>query len=177
MPVASAREAGRLARELEVDCLLSIGGGSAVGTAKAVALETGLPILALPTTYAGSEMTPIHGTTSDGVKRTGRSDQVLPRTVLLDPVLSVDLPLDLTRFSAVNALAHCAGGVFATGRGPFTDLLAVGGVALLLAGLGRVVTNPTDLAARGDLTTGPVKRPIICSAYTPVPCQNVQFSL
>jgi maleylacetate reductase len=154
VPVASARDAGRRAREWEADCLLSIGGGSAVGTAKAVALETGLPIIALPTTYAGSEMTPIHGTTSDGVKRTGRSDRVLPRTVLLDPALSADLPLDLTRFSAVNALAHCAGGVFAAGRGPVTDLLAAGGVALLIAGLGRVVIEPTDLVARGDLTRG-----------------------
>jgi maleylacetate reductase len=154
VPIASAQAATTLALEGGADCLLSMGGGSAVGTAKAVALETGLPIVALPTTYAGSEMTPLYGITDGGVKRTGRSDRVLPRTVLLDPTLSTDLPLEITRVSAVNALAHCAGGVFAAGRSPLTDLLAVGGARLLAGGLRRVNMDPADPAARGDLAQG-----------------------
>ncbi|MCG7207432.1 iron-containing alcohol dehydrogenase [Streptomyces arenae] len=154
VPRANAQSATALAQELDADCLLSIGGGSAVGTAKAVALETGLPILALPTTYAGSELTPIYGITDRGIKRTGRSDRVLPRTVLLDPVLSSDLPQDITRFSAVNALAHCASAVFASGHGPVTDLLAAGGVRLLASGLRRINTDPADSGARADLAQG-----------------------
>jgi alcohol dehydrogenase class IV len=154
VPVDSAQAATALARQAGADCLLSIGGGSATGMAKAVALQTGLPIVALPTTYAGSEMTPVYGITDDGVKRTGRSDRVLPRTVLLDPALSADLPLPITRVSAVNALAHCAGGVFAAGSSPVTDLLAVAGVRLLACGLRRVSADPADPAARADLTQG-----------------------
>jgi maleylacetate reductase len=154
VPAGSARAATALARETEADCLLSVGGGSATGTAKAVALETGLPIVALPTTYAGSEMTPVYGITGDSVKRTGRSDRVLPRTVLLDPALSAGLPLPIMRASAVNALAHCAGGMFAAGRSPVTDLLAAGGARLIACGLQRIGADPADLAARADLARG-----------------------
>lgn len=154
VPKAIAESAVALARRLDADCLLSLGGGSAVGTAKAVAVETGLPIVALPTTYAGSEVTPLYGITSDAVKRTARSDRALPRTVLLDPLLSVDLPPDLTRSSAANALAHCVGGIFAAGHSPVTDLLAVAGTRRLVAGLRSVLDEPTGPRARGDLAQG-----------------------
>jgi alcohol dehydrogenase class IV len=154
VPTDSARAATALARQAGADCLLSIGGGSATGTAKVVALETGLPIVALPTTYAGSEMTPVYGITDDGVKRTGRSDRVLPRTVLIDPALTATLPVPIARFSAVNALAHCAGGMFAAGRSPVTDLLAAGGVRLIACGLQRIGADPADAVARADLAQG-----------------------
>ena len=152
--LATAQAAIRRAVDLEADCLLSIGGGSAVGTAKAVALETGLPILGVPTTYAGSDFTPVYGITDGSVKRTGRSEQVLPRTVLLDPTLTWDLPLDITRFSAVNALAHCVSGVFAAGRNRVTDLLAVEGSRLVARGLRGVSTPADSAAARADLAQG-----------------------
>ncbi|MFE7445133.1 iron-containing alcohol dehydrogenase [Streptomyces chartreusis] len=154
VPVDAVTSAITAARETGADCLLSIGGGSAVGTAKAVALETGLPIVALPTTYAGSELTPIYGLTDGGVKRTGRSERVLPRTVLLDPGLTADLPMDITRFSAVNALAHCLGGVFATDRSPVTDLLATRGARLLSDGLRLIRTRAAEPTAREYLTQG-----------------------
>ena len=110
--------------------------------------------MAVPTTYAGSDFTPIYGITDDSVKRTGRSDRVLPRTVILDPTLAWDLPLDITRVSAVNALAHCVSGVFAAGRSPVTDPLAVEGARLIAHGL-RGVTTPTGgAAARADLAQG-----------------------
>ncbi|MFF0144138.1 maleylacetate reductase [Amycolatopsis sulphurea] len=146
VPAEDARAAASLARDIEADLLLSLGGGSATGTAKAVAVETGLPIVALPTTYAGSEMTPIYGITEDGVKRTARSDRALPTTVVLDPELTADLPPELARTSAVNALAHATSGVFAAGHSPLTDLLAAGATRLLADGLQRT--------ARADLTQG-----------------------
>jgi len=155
VPHAIAQAATSRALDLEADCLLSIGGGSAVGTAKAVALETGLPIVGVPTTYAGSDFTPIYGITDDSVKRTGRSNQVLPRTVLLDPTLAWDLPLDITRVSAVNALAHCVSGVFAAGRNPVTDLLAAEGAGVIARGL-RGVSLPAEdsSVARASLARG-----------------------
>jgi maleylacetate reductase len=154
VPADSARAAIALAREAGADCLLSIGGGSATGTAKAVALQTGLPIVALPTTYAGSELTPVYGITDAEGKHTGRSDKALPRTVLIDPALSAGLPPHIARASAVNALAHCAGGVFAPGHSPLTDLLAAGGARLLACGLRRAGADPADPTARADLAQG-----------------------
>ena len=154
VPLASAKAATIRARDLKVDCLLSIGGGSAVGTAKAVALETGLRILAVPTTYAGSDYTPVYGITDDSVKRTGRSERVLPRTVVLDPTLARNLPLDVARASAVNALAHCVSGVFATGHSPVTDVLAASGARLVARGLRGVGTSVGGESARADLARG-----------------------
>lgn len=154
VPQAVADAATDLARNLGVDCLLSMGGGSAVGTAKAIALTTELPIIALPTTYAGSEVTPVYGITNASTKRTGRSDLVLPRTVLLDPAMTWDLPLDLTRYSAVNALAHCVSGIFARGRSPITDLLAAEGARLLSRGLRGITESFENRGARADLTQG-----------------------
>ena len=105
VPVQLAAEATRRADQLGADVLLALGGGSATGMAKAIARETGLPILAVPTTYAGSEMTPIYGVTEEGLKRTGRDSKVLPRTVIYDPALTVSLPPKTAGPSGMNALA------------------------------------------------------------------------
>jgi maleylacetate reductase len=107
VPVDTARLARETARRLAADCLVAIGGGSTIGLAKAVALDTGLPIIAVPTTYSGSEMTPIYGLTDGGVKRTGRDRKVLPRVVLYDAALTVGLPAKVSGSSGMNALAHC----------------------------------------------------------------------
>lgn len=154
VPRLVADAATELALNSAADCLLSIGGGSAVGTAKAVALSTGLPIVAIPTTYAGSEVTPIYGITDEATKRTGRSEVVLPKTVLLDPTLTWSLPGDLTRYSAVNALAHCVSGMFATDRSPITDALAAEGATRLARGLRSLADDGKSTAARADLTLG-----------------------
>ena len=92
VPIETARAARELARQLQADCCVAIGGGSTIGLGKAIALESALPILAIPTTYAGSEMTPIYGLTEAGVKKTGRDRKVLPRTVIYDPELTLSLP-------------------------------------------------------------------------------------
>src|SRR4051812_8695464 len=107
VPVEVAESARALARSAGADALLSIGGGSTTGTAKAIALEQGLPIVAVPTTYAGSEMTPVWGMTEARRKTTGRDSRVLPKVVVYDPELTVSLPASITGPSAMNAVAHC----------------------------------------------------------------------
>ena len=111
VPIESAREARDEAKRLGADCAVAIGGGSTTGLGKAIALESGLPILAIPTTYAGSEMTSIYGITEAGLKKTGRDARVLPRTVIYDPELTLTLPLGMTIASGLNAIAHAAEGL------------------------------------------------------------------
>jgi maleylacetate reductase len=117
------------------DAILSIGGGSTTGTAKAVALTTGLPIVAVPTTYAGSEVTPVWGLTEGGVKTTGKDPKVLPKVVVYDPKLTVTLPRELAVASGLNALAHCVEAFWAPGANPVTSLLAEEGIRALADGL------------------------------------------
>jgi maleylacetate reductase len=154
VPLAVAETARSVARELRADALVSIGGGSATGLAKAVALDTGLPIVAVPTTYAGSEMTTIYGITSDSRKQTGRDPRVLPKTVLYDPALTVTLPPGLSAASGMNALAHCVEATYAEGANPLRSAIAGEGIRALAAGLPVVVRAPDDLDARGEVLLG-----------------------
>ena len=152
VPVEVAERARDAARE--ADCLLSVGGGSTTGTAKAVALETGLPIIAVPTTYAGSEMTPVYGLTSGKRKRTGMSPKVLPRTVIYDPELTVSLPPSITGPSAMNALAHCVEAFYAPGANPIASLMAEEGIRALASGVPTAVSDPEDLEGRTETLYG-----------------------
>ena len=154
VPVPVARQAIVRASESEVDVVIALGGGSSTGMAKAVALETGLPILAIPTTYAGSEMTSIWGLTENNRKTTGRDPRVLPRTVIYDPELTLTLPADISAASGMNALAHLVEGLYAPGVSPISAMQAREGVRALAASLPRVVANPDDLEARGDALYG-----------------------
>ncbi|WP_419788644.1 iron-containing alcohol dehydrogenase, partial [Pseudomonas aeruginosa] len=94
---------------------MCLGGGSSTGLAKALALSHGLPIVAVPTTYAGSEMTPIYGLTGGRHKQTGKDLGVLPKVVIYDPELTLGLPTGVTGPSAFNALAHCVEALYAPG--------------------------------------------------------------
>jgi alcohol dehydrogenase class IV len=157
VPIESAREARRVAQELGADCAVAIGGGSTIGLGKAIALDSGLPILAIPTTYAGSEMTPIFGITDEGRKRTGRDARVLPRTVLYDPALSATLPVAASVTSGINALAHAAEALYAADASPITDLLAQEGIAALgraLPALTAQRDSDSVRAARADALYG-----------------------
>jgi maleylacetate reductase len=118
VPLEVAEAGRRRARELAADALVAIGGGSATGLAKAIALEQGQPIVAVPTTYAGSEMTPIYGLTSEGRKATGRDLRVLPRVVIYDPALTTTLPPGVTAGSGMNAIAHAVEGLYGMGANP-----------------------------------------------------------
>jgi maleylacetate reductase len=154
VPAEVAEAARQQAAEAGADALLSIGGGSATGTAKAVALTTGLPVIAIPTTYAGSEVTPVWGLTEGDRKTTGTDPRVLPRVVLYDPDLTMSLPAGLTAASGLNALAHCAEAFWAPGRNPVTALAAAEGLRVLAQALPLAVKDGADLAARGDLLYG-----------------------
>jgi alcohol dehydrogenase class IV len=154
VPIETAREARELARQLHADCAVAIGGGSTTGLGKAIALDSGLPILAIPTTYAGSEMTSIYGLTENGLKRTGKDPRVLPRTVIYDPTLTLTLPVGLSITSGMNAIAHAAEGLYAKDGNPIMDLMAQEGIRALAAALPVIRRNPQDLAARGSALYG-----------------------
>jgi maleylacetate reductase len=138
LAVAIATEA----RRVRADLIVSIGGGSATGLAKICALEARRPILAIPTTYAGSEMTPVWGRTDGSVKRTGRDPRVLPRTVIYDPSLLAGMPPALTGASSMNALAHCVEALYAPGADPLTSLSALEGARLIAGWLPRAYSAP-----------------------------------
>lgn len=154
VPIETARAARDLARELRADCAIAIGGGSTTGLGKAIALESALPILAIPTTYAGSEMTPIYGITENGIKKTGRDTRVLPKTVIYDPELTLSLPAKLSVTSGINAIAHAAEGLYAQDANPIMSLLAEEGIRALAQGLPRIVVDPADIGARSDALYG-----------------------
>ncbi len=154
VPIETAREAREVARQLGADCAVAIGGGSTTGLGKAIALDSGLPILAIPTTYAGSEMTPIYGITEAGLKKTGRDIRVLPRTVIYDPELSLGLPVGLSVTSGINAIAHAAEGLYSVDANPVINLMAQEGIAALGRALPVIKANPGDVAARSDALYG-----------------------
>ncbi|HVW46224.1 MAG TPA: maleylacetate reductase [Solirubrobacterales bacterium] len=154
VPAAVAERAVARARELGADALVALGGGSAIGLAKAVALETGTPILAVPTTYAGSEMTPIWGITSGGRKTTGSDPRALPRAVVYDPELTLSLPPRFGAASGMNAVAHCVEALWTPAANPVTDAVAGEGIARLARGLRAAHADPADLAARTETLQG-----------------------
>ncbi|MCX4853201.1 maleylacetate reductase [Streptomyces canus] len=154
VPVDVAQAVRAAAREHAADLLLSVGGGSTTGTAKAAALTTGLPVLAVPTTYAGSEATPVWGLTEEGHKRTGVDPKVLPRVVVYDATLMLSLPTRLSVTSGLNALAHCVDAWWAPRHNPISSALAVEGVRSLASSLPRIVADGQDVAARREILFG-----------------------
>jgi len=154
VPIETARAAREEAKRLGADCAVAIGGGSTTGLGKAIALESALPILAIPTTYAGSEMTPIYGITEAGLKKTGRDARVLPRTVIYDPALTVGLPVALSVTSGMNAIAHAVEGLYAQDANPIMSMMAEEGIRALAQGLPRVAESPADLDARAGCLYG-----------------------
>lgn len=154
VPIESARLARQHARAVGADCAVAVGGGSTIGLGKAIALESGLPIIAVPTTYAGSEMTPIYGITEDGVKKTGRDARVLPRTVLYDPELSQHLPVPMSVVSGINAMAHAAEGLYARDGNPVMSLMAQAGIRAMAEGLRGIHRAPSDMLARSACLYG-----------------------
>lgn len=148
VPIETAKEAVDVARKLGADCAIAVGGGSTTGLGKAIALEYDLPILAIPTTYAGSEMTPVYGITENGIKKTGKDPRVLPKTVIYDPELTLSLPLEMSITSGVNAIAHAVEGLYAQNGNPIMSLLAEEGIKSLADGLRLLKKNDQDINAR-----------------------------
>ena len=150
-PVEVTAEALALAGETRADALVAIGGGSAIGLSKALAVRTGMPQIAVPTTYAGSEATPVLGETENGIKATRRDPALAPGTVVYDPELTLSLPRGLTLTSALNALAHAVEALWDTGASAATRAFAVESADGILTALPVVLDRPSDVVARGRL--------------------------
>jgi alcohol dehydrogenase class IV len=148
VPVEVAERARQAARQANADVLVSVGGGSTTGLAKAVAMTTGLPVVAVPTTYAGSEATAVWGLTEGAKKTTGTDPRVLPKVIVYDANLTLTLPVPMSVASGLNALAHCVDAMWAPKADPINAAFAAEGIRSLAASLPRVVTDPFDLNGR-----------------------------
>jgi maleylacetate reductase len=148
VPEAVAARGIVAAASARADCIVSVGGGSPIGVAKAIAMATLLPIVAVPTTYSGSEMTPVWGLTRDAVKQTGRDSRVQPRTVIYDPELTLELRPSVSAASGVNAIAHCVEALYAPDANPVTSWMAEEGIRALSESLRVIVQSPRDIEAR-----------------------------
>ncbi|MHA1554139.1 MAG: maleylacetate reductase [Alphaproteobacteria bacterium] len=153
-PVATTEAAMETVRRVDADGILAIGGGSAIGLGKAIAYRTDLPQVAVPTTYAGSEMTPFLGETEKGQKTTLRSPRVLPETVIYDPELTTSLPATVSGPSGMNAIAHAVDALYAEGANPITTMMAEEAMRALGAALPRIAINGDDMEARADALYG-----------------------
>lgn len=154
VPVELAEAARVAATNAAADLVVCVGGGSSTGLAKAIALSHRLPIIAIPTTYAGSEQTTIYGLTGNRHKQTGSDAIVLPRVALYDAELTVALPLNVTGASAFNALAHSVESLYATGCNPITTAIALEGVRAINNSLPTVMSDPKNIDARAQLLYG-----------------------
>ncbi|MGE3246163.1 MAG: maleylacetate reductase [Beijerinckiaceae bacterium] len=153
-PVDVTEAALAAVKETGADCTVALGGGSTTGLGKAISWRTGLPQLVVPTTYAGSEMTPILGETRDGLKTTFRDPKILPQTVIYDVDLTMSLPAALSATSGMNAIAHAVEALYARDRNPIISLASVDGIRALASALPKIMANPSDKDARGDALYG-----------------------
>ena len=153
-PMSITNEAIGVARDRRADAVISAGGGSTIGLGKAVASRLGIPHLVLPTTYAGSEVTPLLGETVDGEKTTRSGPEILPDTVVYDVELTTTLPWHLTLTSAINAMAHAVEALYGEQATDATDTEAIDAITSLVAGLRALHQDADDLDARADLLYG-----------------------
>ena len=154
VPVDVADRARTAAHDNDIDLIVCIGGGSTTGLAKAIALTSGIPIVAVPTTYAGSEATDVWGLTEAGRKTTGVDRRVLPTSVIYDSALTMGLPVPLSVASGLNALAHCVDSLWGPRADPINASTAVAGIRALNAGLPAVVTDAADEVGRDAMLLG-----------------------
>jgi len=153
-PIEAATEARNLAASLKADCCIAVGGGSTIGFGKAIALTSGLPVVAVPTTYSGSEMTTIWGLSENNLKKTGRDPKVLPKVVVYDPELTLDLPAAVSAASGMNAIAHCTEALYAHDGNPIVSLMAEEGIRSLAFSLPKIVLDGKNIEARSQALYG-----------------------
>ena len=154
VPVETQNAAIQVVKDADLDGGVAIGGGSTTGLAKAIALELDFPFIAIPTTYAGSEMTPIWGLTAEGVKQTGRNERIRPRTVIYDPTLTLSLPTQLSGTSGMNAIAHSVEGLYAEDANPIASLMAEESIRALANSLPQLGLRPQDIDVRAQALYG-----------------------
>ena len=153
-PEGITEEAMKMAEQLKADCVISVGGGSTTGLGKAIAYRTDLPQIVIPTTYAGSEATPILGQTAGGQKTTLKSDKVLPEVILYDVDLTLTLPAQMTITSGMNAIAHAVEALYSPESNPMIDMLAEQGIAAIARALPIIHKDPNNKDARSDALFG-----------------------
>lgn len=153
-PVEVTETAMKAVVDSGADCVVAIGGGSTTGLGKAIALRTDLPQIVVPTTYAGSEATPILGQTEGGIKTTQRGPRILPEVIVYDVDLTLTLPTDLSVTSGLNAIAHAVEGLYAQETNPFISMIAEDGIRALVAALPRILQKGDDVEARSDALYG-----------------------
>lgn len=177
--LAAAERGADLARRLKADCLIAVGGGGASDQAKGIALwlaeagnlhpisasNTGrrppftgtnlsgaLPIIAVPTTASGAELTPGFGQKdSAGHKLLFRDSRLFARLVVLDPQAVAATPVDILVPTCMNAIAHCVEALYSLGRDPVSSTFAIAGFEMLMEGLRQLSKNPTEAAYRNIL--------------------------
>ena len=153
-PVDVTETALEVVRDAQADCVVSLGGGSTTGLGKAIAYRTDLPHVVIPTTYAGSEVTPILGQTDGGRKTTVRHPSILPEVVIYDPNLTLGLPVGMSVTSGLNAMAHAVEGLYAQDRNPVSTLMALDGLRAFRDSLPVLVKHPHDTDARAEALYG-----------------------
>jgi maleylacetate reductase len=154
VPLETAEKARAAAAGAGVDLLVCVGGGSTTGLAKAIALTSGIPIVAVPTTYAGSEATNVWGLTEASRKTTGVDDAVLPVTVIYDAALTLSLPVDLSVASGLNGMAHCIDSMWAPRVDPINQALGAEGIRALSRGLPLITEDPAGTEGREQALYG-----------------------
>lgn len=153
-PIDATETALKVVRDADADCVVSLGGGSTTGLGKAIAYRTDLPQVVVPTTYAGSEVTPILGQTEGGRKTTVRNASILPEVVIYDPDLTLGLPVGMSVTSGLNAMAHAVEGLYAQDRNPVSTLMALDGLRAFRDSLPVLVTSTHDADARAEALYG-----------------------
>ena len=176
VPDVQVAEVVALAYESEIDAVIGLGGGSPIGMAKAVSMAVEekragrparatfpteqplVPVVAIPTTYAGSEMTPTYGIThhenGSARKITVTDARVIPKLTIYDPLLTLDLPPDMTASTGINALAHCIEALYSITRNPLSTAAALRAVQAIYSALPRCYAAGDDLEARTEMLTG-----------------------
>jgi maleylacetate reductase len=154
VPMNLAQKVRDLATSSGATATVTLGGGTATGFGKAVSLSHGLPQICIPTTYAGSELTPIWGLSDGEHKETGRDLRVLPKTVIYDPELTLGLPISIAGPSAMNALAHAVEGLYGPGANPFMSAMALESVRVLATHLPLMHASPTSIEERSQVLYG-----------------------
>ncbi|MCC2097099.1 MAG: maleylacetate reductase [Hyphomicrobiales bacterium] len=153
-PVEVTDEAVAAVKDAGADCTIALGGGSTTGLGKAIAWRTDLPQIVIPTTYAGSEMTPILGETKEGLKTTFKDPKILPEVVIYDVDLTMSLPPALSATSGMNAIAHAIEALYAKDRNPIISLASADGIRALASALPKIMQDPADKEARSDALYG-----------------------
>ncbi|WP_053160810.1 maleylacetate reductase [Pseudomonas sp. P1.8] len=153
-PVEVTQDALAVVKRCGADCVVALGGGSTIGLGKAIALHTDLPQIVIPTTYAGSEATPIIGQTENGLKTTQRTLKVLPEVIIYDVELTLSLPAQMTVTSGLNAIAHAVEALYSKDANPLISSLAEQGIAAIGRALPHIHVNPQDREARSDALFG-----------------------